>query len=256
VAEKPPHWVGLAPALTLSFSIPLDSGEPGADQLAFRLSSPDGDAQALALKPGNRLELDAYPGRWLLHGLDRGGHVVYERELVVRDAPVEVLLPEGFSGLVEPKPHRVTDGFDWLQRSIIDKIPNGHLGLNWDYLLAVHNQQYKGPGYVNGLVSGHAVAYNSSGHPVTISAQAGGSFDFVGGYFSVAWPNAEGEVLELRAWRGGELVAQTDLPLSYLGPVWLDADLRSINRLQLATRHYWQFVVDDLVLRLDEAPGK
>lgn len=256
VAEKPPHWVGLAPRLSMGFSLPAGDGVAAAHTLRFTLQSPEGYLQELALEPGERLEIDGHPGNWLLQGVDDNGGVQYERRLLVRDAPVEVLLPQHISTMPDARPHRVVEGFDWLQRSIIDKIPNGHLGLNWDYLLAVHNQQYKGPGYVNGLVSGHAVAYNSSGHPVTISAPDGGSFDFEGGYFSVAWPAAEGEVLEITAWRNGEVVAETDLPLSHLGPVWLDADLRSIDRLQLITRHYWQFVVDDLVVRLDAPPGE
>ena len=135
------------------------------------------------------------------------------------------------------------------------KIPNKHLGLNWDYLLAVDNQQYNGPGYVNGLTSGHAVAYNSSGHPVTISALEGEVFDFVGGYFSVAWNNAQGETLDIAAWRGDERVATHELKLSYLGPVWLDADLRSIDKLTLTSRHYWQFVADDLRFRVSGTTG-
>ncbi|MDT8410137.1 MAG: hypothetical protein RQ741_11100 [Wenzhouxiangellaceae bacterium] len=35
------------------------------------------------------------------------------------------------------------------------------------------------------------------------------------------------------------------MSLSAFGPVWFDAAYRSITRLELATRHYWQFVIDD-----------
>ena len=98
------------------------------------------------------------------------------------------------------------------------------------------------------------MAYNSSGHPVTISAPEGEFFDFVGGYFSVAWPTAEGEVLNIAAWRESQLVSSSRLTLSYLGPTWLEADLRSIDRLTLTTSHYWQFVVDDLTFRLAKPP--
>ncbi|MFT4768440.1 MAG: hypothetical protein ACI8RN_001577 [Glaciecola sp.] len=151
----------------------------------------------------------------------------------------------------DTEPSTVTVGFDDIDRSPIEKIASGYAGLDWDYLLAVNNQFYKGPGYVNGLMSGSMVAYNSSGHPVTIRALAPGSyFDFVGGYFSVAWHNAEGETLHIKAWRGDELVAQDKLTLSHLTPTYFQADYQDITRLQFETEHYWQFVVDDLRFRL------
>jgi hypothetical protein len=115
----------------------------------------------------------------------------------------------------------------------------------------VDNQYYGGPGYVNGLQSGRMVAYNSSGHPVTITPDVGReSFDFVGAYFSVAWPAAQGEELLVQAWRQGQRVGQEKVALSYLGPVWFQADYLQIDRLELSSAHYWQFVVDDMAFRL------
>ena len=106
--------------------------------------------------------------------------------------------------------------------------------------------------YINGLISGKNVAYNSSGHPVTISGLGGKPFDFLGGHFSVAWHNAEGETLIVRAFRGGAdgpgevQVAEERISLTHLNPVYLQADFHNITRLTLETEHYWQFVVDDL----------
>jgi len=36
------------------------------------------------------------------------------------------------------------------------------------------------------------------------------------------------------------------LALSAFEPVWFDADFRGVTRIELSTRHYWQFVTDDL----------
>jgi hypothetical protein len=88
---------------------------------------------------------------------------------------------------------------------------------------------------------------------VTISALTPGeSFDFVGGYFSVAWHNAEGETLHIRAWRGDQLLAEDRLRLSHLTPTYFQADYQGITRLQFETEHYWQFVVDDLQFALPQ----
>ena len=47
---------------------------------------------------------------------------------------------------------------------------------------------------------------------------------FVGAYFVVAWPEAEGEILIVEAFRDGQRVARDEVGLSALGPVWLQAD--------------------------------
>ena len=247
VAKKPPHWVGLAPDLTLN-QLTNDAVQSAPQDQALQIVSPQGEHHALDPDDQGLTRTTVYPGQWqVLFGNK-------QRSLTIVDAPVALIVQSSLSAGLTPLPHSVTENFDWLQRSTIDKIPNNHLSLHWDYLLAVHNQEYRGPGYVNGLTSGHAVAYNSSGHPVTISAPEGEFFDFVGGYFSVAWPTAEGEVLNIAAWRESQLVSSSRLTLSYLGPTWLEADLRSIDRLTLTTSHYWQFVVDDLTFRLAKPP--
>ncbi|WP_439107458.1 hypothetical protein [Congregibacter sp.] len=174
-----------------------------------------------------------------------------DRDVSVDYAPVVLGTP--VSALTERTTQApvFTVGFDDLNRSPIEKVASGYANLSWDYLLAVDNQFYKGPGYINGLMSGSMVAYNSSGHPVTITAvQPGDSFDFVGGYFSVAWYNAEGETLQVKAWRGDELVAEEALTLSHMTPIYFRADYQDITRLEFETEHYWQFVVDDLQFRL------
>ncbi len=256
IAEPPPHWVGLAPDLTVGLSFVKDNGEPVAEGLLLQVTGPGGEARELRPDADGGVRFGAFPGTWRLRAHIEEGDWSYERAVTVVDTPVELMPIVLGAQRLQALEHRAAEDFEWLNRSIIDKIPNGHLNLGWDYLLAVDNQYYRGPGYVNGLVSGHAVAYNSSGHPVEVSGRDGQPFDFVGGYFSTAWPQSQGELLDIVAWRGQTVVARKALRLSYLGPVWLDADLRRIDRLELKTRHYWQFVADDLEFRLTAPVAK
>jgi hypothetical protein len=138
----------------------------------------------------------------------------------------------------------VTVDFESVTEKDIKEIPNGVGGLGWWNFVALK----VAPAYTNNAVSGHYVAYNSSGHPSRISARQ--PFDFVGGYFGVAWQQAEGETLVIKGWRGDVLAYEDHVPLSSLGPVWFDADYRSIDRIEFETTHYWQFVCDDLEFRI------
>ncbi len=101
---------------------------------------------------------------------------------------------------------------------------------------------------MNGATSGEYVAYNSSGNPATVSSDQ--PFDFVGASIGSAWPEGEQYDVVIRAWRGDELVHVDRLGPSTAGPVFFDADYRSITRLELASEANWQFVVDDAEFRL------
>jgi hypothetical protein len=243
VAENPPAVVGLAPALWISGRVAPPTGPAHASQLTAIAA--DGERFAVTIDDTGHFRFSAKPGAWRLRlsGAD-GSTQPIERRVHVFDTPVVVsaLRPSRH----QPAQSLRTEDFEYLHRAEIDKIPNGYAGLDWDYLLAVDNQLYRGPGYVNVLISGRAVAYNSSGHPATISALPGERFDFAGAHFAVAWPSAEGETLIAEAWRDGVLVGKDQLTLSFLGPVWFDADYQAIDRLTLTTEHYWQFVVDDM----------
>jgi hypothetical protein len=241
-AETPPTPVGLAPVTRVAASWPARSGQ---SVIAARAGE---QPRRLRIGADGALDAELPPGRWILSAADRSWQSAVDLEY----APVVLGSPTGPERAGEAMGRTVLVDFEDNQRSAIEKIPGGYAGLDWDYLLAVDNQFYKGPGYVNGLMSGSRVAYNSSGHPVTISARkdGGGRFDFVGGYFSVAWHNAEGETLIARAWRGDTLLAEDRITLSHLGPVYFQADYRDVSRVELETEHYWQFVVDDLSFRV------
>lgn len=137
--------------------------------------------------------------------------------------------------------------FDQVTSVPIAKMPRYPRELEWVNLVVSDNQTYRGSGYVNNTVSGRHIGYNSSGYPVTVAGDE--LFDFLGAYFGVAWPQAEGETLEVRAWRDKQLVGEEELSLSAMGPFWFEADYRSITRIEFATRHYWQFVMDAPVFR-------
>lgn len=247
-AETPPAPVGLAPPAEVRGS--LGTAFAGATIVAE--SEHSAAVQATSDRAG-RYALPLNPGDWTLRFNSASSETgtSWSREVKVAYSPVvlsALSAPANTSLTRTGVGERVVVGFDDLPRSFIDKLASGYAGLDWDYLLAVDNQFYKGPGYVNALISGANVAYNSSGHPVTISA-GGGYFDFVGGYIAVAWPSAEGELLLVRAWRDDDLVLEDEVQLSHLAPIYYQADLHGISKLELESQHYTQFVADDLVFR-------
>jgi hypothetical protein len=91
------------------------------------------------------------------------------------------------------------------------------------------------------------VAYNSSGFPATISSEA--SFDFVGVFLGVAWPEAEEYQIVIKAWRGDQPAYEDQVKTSTRGPVYFDADYRDITRLEFSSKGSWQVVIDDLEFR-------
>ncbi len=252
IAEKAPNWVGLAPTLSLSGQmVGLNNSSIPRDVLVTA-TGPNGKTRTLRLDKEGSFSLSVEPGDWSIVCSSASLNWRLERPVKVSTAPIELVpIYVGQKQLpMQTKP--LLENFDWIKHSKLEKIRNGHNGLNWDYLLAMDHQISSGPGYINVLNSGHGVAYSSSGHPVTITAPKGRVFDFVGGYFTVAWGKANGEILELVAFRGDEIVAEHELKLSHLGATWLDADLRGIDKLILSTRHYWQFAADDLKFRVSE----
>ncbi len=167
-------------------------------------------------------------------------------------APVDPLVvmsqsAEARSGF-EPLPNtEIVDFDDFTTANTITEIPNGYAGVDWANWVSTHRILYGGPGYVNGNTSGEFVAYNSSGHPATISSDE--PFDVVGGYFSVAWPDGELHDITVQAWRGDSLVATDSFRARTSGPLYFDADYRSVTRVEIASAANWQFVLDDLELR-------
>jgi len=230
--------VGLAQTLSIRGSIPSPEG---IRELFVR--SPSGTREKIELDSRGQFLVAAAPGRWELELLDHAQQRGTHRFVEVSQAPV--LVSGHWAHEWEPLSTDVSVvDFESITQKNIKEIPNGVGGLNWWNFVALACA----PGYTNNAISGNYVAYNSSGHPCQISSPK--PFDFVGGYFGIAWKTAHGDTLLLRGWKSGELVYEDRITLSYLGPVWFDAEYRHIDRLDIATEHYWQVVMDDLAFRV------
>ncbi|MEX0923303.1 MAG: hypothetical protein WDZ84_11045 [Rhodovibrionaceae bacterium] len=221
---------GRLPEASAGTEITLDSGSVQRD---------------VTLQADGSFSAEVEQGAWSLSVRDGASGATVTRAFTVTDTPVQL------SGILfgdrEPSqaPSRLVDFEDVTDKSIRE-MPNGVGGLSWWNVVALE----VAIAYTNNAVSGHYVAYNSSGHPARIYHDT--PFDFVGAYFGIAWRRANGETLQLRGWRGEELVYEDSIVLSYLGPIWFTADYRGITRLDLQTEHYWQFVTDDMEFRLPQ----
>ncbi|MBO6974110.1 MAG: hypothetical protein JJ844_00255 [Prochlorococcus marinus CUG1435] len=251
IADEPPNWVGLAPNLTIKGQIKSGGGKLPSD-LTIKAISPTKKKKHIKLGKNGEFIFPVYKGKWQLIFKSKSINWVQKKIINVSHAPIELMNIFAGENKLPISGKLKIENFDWIQYSDLEKIPDGHLGLKWNYLLAINNKSARGPGYVNILNSGHGIAYSSSGHPVTIEAFKGKKFDFIGGYFTVSWSKANGEELKVEAYRKGEKVFEDVFHLSHLGPKWLEVDLRSIDKLILSTKHYWQFAAEDLHFRIED----
>ena len=169
------------------------------------------------------------------------------RRVSVCGYPIDVELLDPKRGMIDPNRKTETIDFDGINSRGLRKIPSGYAGLNWFNLNAIARDfTPNSQGYMNGNTSPDYVAYTSSGYPALIQSDT--PFDFIGVYLSVAWLNAEGETGVIEAWRADELVAIDRVTLSALTPVFYNPCLSGITRVRLASKHYWQMALDDLVI--------
>ncbi len=253
VSRDPIKPFGLAPKLSLAgrcLRRRADGSLGAAPGARVEVEGPGGRRAAVTVAADGTFTIAAVPGRWRLAVRAAASPFPLVRVVEVRDAPVHVgglvlgqELPAPTSGRAQ-----VVD-FDSVTGVYTAKIPSGVAGLDWDYMNVIDAVwPDHAPGYVNTLASGRYVGYNSSGFVATISRRE--RFDFHGAYFGAALEQAHGEQLHVRAYRDGVLVADDELVLSVLGPVWLAADYRDVDRVVLATERYWQFAVDELTVSL------
>jgi hypothetical protein len=233
-ADPPFHPVGLAPTLTIGGTVPTTDAETRVS-----VRPPSGEWGQMGRAGITQFNIPAEPGEWQIRMESDDGRQSVTRSVTVTEFPVQ--LSAGGTGAVEQPGDEVVIDFDDVTSRDIKEMPNGVGGLMWWNMIAYGAGQ---PAYTNNLVSGEFVGYNSSGHPARIWSPE--PFSFVGGHFGVAWHRAHGETLRLRGYRRGELVYEDAITLSYIGPVWFQADYADIDRLDLATDRYWQFVTDDL----------
>lgn len=233
-ADPPFFPVGLAPTLSISGTVPETNGETRVS-----VQSPSGEWRQMGQKDIRQFRVPAEPGDWQIRMAPDNGSQAVTRSVTVTEFSVQ--LSAGGTGADGDQDGHVVIDFEDVTNRAIREMPNGVGGLMWWNMIAYQAGQ---PGYTNNSVSGDFVGYNSSGHPARIWSPE--PFSFVGGHFGVAWQAAHGETLRLRGYRRGKLVYEDTITLSHLGPVWFQADYRDIDRLDLATDRYWQFVTDDL----------
>lgn len=235
--------IGFAPELTISGHV------RGVENVSLTATGPDGETRPVEPGEMGHFVLPASKGVWTLTFSGPGGKTLRTREVTVEDAPVALSRMDLNQALPDPLPQPVTAGFDDLiQSNAVLELPNGYKGLGWWNWVVVNNRFYDVEGYVNGVRSGEFGVYNSSGFPAKIFSET--PFDFVGGYFTVARLLGQGDVLQIKAWRGEELAYEDAVTLSALGPVEFDADYRSVTRIEFSTRYYWQAMADDFSFRL------
>lgn len=212
--------------------------------------SPSKETYDLNLDEDGQFSLIGEYGEWEIKITDIANNKEYTRSVNLGTVPVKMSTFYIGQEEIHKKENEQLIDFEDITYSTIQKIPNGVGGVNWTNLIATDFLLYKGEGYVNNRMSGKYIGYNTSGQPVTIDHPEG--FDFYGGYFGVAWRvSAEGETLEVKAWRGDELIDEHEFELSALGPFYFDADYRDITKIEFKTKHYWQFVTDDMLIGID-----
>jgi len=144
----------------------------------------------------------------------------------------------------------ITIDFERVAPLGLQKVPNGYAGLGWFNWNAMSAQITPGSiGYQNGATSGTTIAYTSSGHPAEIYREDG--FDVLEANLTISWPQGEGEQVVFEYFRGETLIASDTVGLSAYGPISYQPMISDVTRVSITSLHYWQVVLDDLVIVLN-----
>ncbi|MGX9148226.1 hypothetical protein [Mesorhizobium sp. 128a] len=169
------------------------------------------------------------------------------RRLALSAYPTEVGLLSPENPAIDGDASLQTIGFDDVTGHGLRKVPSGYAGFIWFNLNAMARDHIDGSeGYVNGNISGDHVCYTSSGHPAEFSSDR--PFGFHSVMLTAAWLKSEGETALIQSWLGDRLVASDTVILSALAPVHYAPMLAAVTRVCFSTRHYWQLVLEDLVV--------
>lgn len=248
ICPQPPKLVGLAPELEVRVTLdPTAPGSPGSDDLDLRRVDRNAEKSASHARQrycqGHDISISCDAGAFELGGCG------FARPVTVGSFPTHAgTFTTGRDYASDHGGEWRTIDFELAVQAGIGKIPNGYAGMGWDNFVAVDNAFYQGEGYVNGTVSGRMVTYNGSGHPAEVSHEKG--FDLLGCHLTLGWIRAEGEVVIIEAYQGDVLVAVDRVELSALGPVWYEPRFRNVTRVRFGTEHFWQFIMDDLLVRV------
>jgi hypothetical protein len=244
--------VGVAPVLSIRGTLEA-TADGNVSSYVVTASSEGKESREVVVSAEGAYEFTAENGLWRL---DFNGPKVpvATRVVAVSGYPVAVSTVEPGVPCVRRSGKETAIGFDDLTHSdTLYKIPNGYGGLNWHNWISTHQKFYKGHGYLNGTVSGEYVAYNGSGHPAAISMAT--PFDFLGAHVSVAWTQAERGSIDIQGWRGNQRVYRDRITTSTSGPVKFDACYTDVTRVEFSTQHYWQVLIDDLMISVPSTPS-
>ena len=193
------------------------------------------------IQPDGQFLVPIAPGEYIIRISD------LERPVYVKNIPVDIGLMQNIN--INDYVPNVLD-FEGIAPLGLQKIPNGYGGLGWFNLNAMSTQMTLGSiGYQNGATSGTTIAYTSSGHPADIYLEDG--FDFLGANLTISWPEGEGEQVKFEYFRGEKMVRTDTIGLSAYGPISYQPMISDITRVSITSLHYWQVVLDDLIIVTD-----
>lgn len=243
IAAETLEPLGIAPALKISGRVAYDS-DTVIDEYRIRAEAPDGSSTEVDLGQDGVFSFPANPGEWEIELLAPDGTSA-TRRVSVANYPILMSAFHSDKDYANREQAGRKIGFDDLTGSdTLYEVPNQYGGLNWHNWISTHHKFYEGSGYINATVSGEFLAYNSSGHPASISSDR--PFDLLGFYVGVAWPKAELSDVLITAWRDDTIAYQDRFRSSTSGSVWFAADYKNITKVELSTEKYWQLVIDDL----------
>lgn len=228
--------VGLAPVRTLS-------GRTAGAAATIRMMKAGQSLSSVAVAPDAdfRIEIPDEADAVKIDGPDLG------RRLPLSPYPTHLgVLSSGRSPIEASAALQTIDFNDVTPRGL-RKIPSGYAGLGWFNFNAI-SRDFAGSndGYVNGNTSGDHMAYTSSGNPAELWSEQ--PFGFHSIMISSAWQTAEGETAKIESWNGDRLLASDEITVSALTPIHYAPMLKDVTRIRFSSKHYWQLVIDDLVL--------
>lgn len=231
VMEPPNPFMGVAPALAI---------ETSAEGLRA-MTCASGGLVLEAVPRLSDLVCEVTQGTWEVTWRREDGATV-SRKVTVADWPVRVPAARA----APPAGQARIETFEGVIGSENIQEMAASDGFTWHNLIAVHRKFYGAWGYTNGTISGEFAAYNSSGHPATLSSDE--PFEFRSVLVSVAWPAGRTAPVRFTALREGEVVAEEAFFASNLRPVLFEPRWGGIDTLVISHDTYWQVVIDDLTL--------
>lgn len=210
----------------------------GDEPAKLTLTDEEGTELGGMISPGDTFTFKVEPGQYQVSD----GTVT--RDVVVTHNPVDI----GHLSSRDPANGTAnTATFDDLIETGLLKVPNGYQGVDWFNLNAMRRDFTSGSiGYVNGATSGVFIAYTSSGHPAEITSDT--PFGIKSMQITASWGRAEGETVVVEMWRGDEKLVSDEMVVTSLGPVEYAPDISGITRMRIHSVHYWQLVLDDVVI--------